>query len=72
MVKKSRKGGIVRYTARIVPKTLKATKNVGKYALRSIDNIFIKAAQSVRSVTSRIDRRAAKTIRSITRRKGRK
>jgi hypothetical protein len=71
MVKKGRKS-VLRYTARIVPKTLKATKNVGKFALKKINSIFVSAAKSVKRVARGIDRGAARTIRSITRRRGRK
>ena len=69
MVKKGRKS-VLRYTARIVPKTLKATKNVGKFALKKINSIFVSAAKSVKRVAKGIDRGAARTIRSITRRRG--
>jgi len=71
MVKRGRKS-VFRYTARIVPSTLKATKNVGKFAIKKLNSIFISAAKSVKQVAKRIDRGTARTIRSITRRRGRK
>lgn len=68
MVKKGKKS-ILRYTVRIVPKTLKATKNVSKFALKKLNNIFINAAKSVKRFTKSIDRGTARTIRRITRRR---
>jgi hypothetical protein len=71
MVKKGRKS-VLRYTARIVPKTLKATKNVSKFAFKKLNSIFVSAAKSIKQVAKGVDRGAARTIRSITRRKGRR
>jgi enhancing lycopene biosynthesis protein 2 len=71
MVKKGRKN-VLRYTARIVPKTLKATKNVSKFALKKLNSIFVSATKNIKQIAKRIDKGAARTIRSITRRKGRK
>lgn len=71
MVKKGKKS-VLRYTARIVPNTLKATKNVGKFALKRLNTIFINATNRVKKIATSIDRGTARTIRSITRRKGRK
>jgi hypothetical protein len=68
MVKRGKKG-VLQYTARIVPRTLKATKNVGKFALKSLDSIFIRAANSVKRVTKSIDRGTARAIKRITRRR---
>ena len=68
MVKKEKKS-VLRYTARIVPKTLKATKNVSKFALKKLNSIFISAAKSVKRVAKTINRGTSRTIRSITRRR---
>jgi hypothetical protein len=68
MVKRGKKS-VLRYTVRIVPKTLKATKNVSKFALKKLNSIFIDAAKSVKRVAKTINRSTARTIRSITRRK---
>lgn len=71
MIKKGKKS-VLRYTARIVPKTLKATKNISKFALKRLNTIFISATNRVKNIATSIDKGAARTIRSITRRKGRK
>jgi hypothetical protein len=68
MVKKEKKS-VLRYTARIVPKTLKATKNVSKFALKRVNSVFFSIAKSVKRVAKTINRGTAKTIRSITRRR---
>jgi hypothetical protein len=68
MVKRGKKS-VLRYTARIVPKTLKATKNVSKFALKKLNSIFISAANSVKRVAKTINRSTSRTIRSITRRR---
>ena len=68
MVKKEKKS-VLRYTARIVPKTLKATKNVSKFALKRVNSVFLSIAESVKRVAKTINRGTAKTIRSITRRR---
>lgn len=72
MTKKGGKNNVLRYTARIVPKTLKATKNVRRIAFKKIDNIFISTTKSIKNIASRLNRGVAHTIKSITRRKGRK
>ena len=68
MAKRGKKS-VLRYTARIVPRTLKATKNVGKFAIKRLDSIFINAAKSLKHIAKSINRGTAKTIRSITRRR---
>lgn len=71
---KSRKGGtmgIKKYTA-FVPKTLKATANLGRKTLRGLNSIVTKATNMVRKTTKAIDKTTAKAIRSVTKKRGRK
>ncbi len=59
-----------RYTA-FVPKTLKATKNVGKSTLKRINYFFNRTAKTLKKTTKMLDKRAAKSIRSLTKRRRR-
>ncbi len=59
-----------RYTA-FVPKTLKATKNVGKSTLKRINYFFSSTAKTLKKTTKMLDKRAAKSIRSLTKRRRR-
>ena len=67
-MKKSR---INKYTA-FIPKTLKATKNVGKTSIKKI-NIFLKTAvNKVRTTSKMLDKKTARAIRSLTKRRSRR
>jgi hypothetical protein len=61
-----------RYTAKLVPKTLKATRNVGRYATGQIDYFLKKIVKTLKNATHRLDKSSAKVIHSLTRRKLRK
>ncbi len=63
--------GILKYTA-FVPKTMKATKNVGKKVVSGLNYFLNKSTKTLKNTTKMIDRRAAKTIRSMTKRRLRK
>ncbi len=62
------KSQIKRYTA-FVPKTLKASKNVGKAAIQKLNYFLRNATRKVRKTTKMIDSRTAKTLRSLTKRR---
>jgi hypothetical protein len=59
-----------RYTA-FVPKTLKATKNVGKSTLKKLNYFLNNTAKTLKKTTTMLDKRAAKSIRSLTKRRRR-
>ena len=59
-----------KYTA-FVPKTLKATKNVGKSTIKKINYFFNNTARTIKKTTKMLDKRAAKSIRSLTKRRRR-
>jgi hypothetical protein len=59
-----------KYTA-FVPKTLKATKNVGKSTIKKINYFLNNTAKTIKKTTKMLDKRAAKSIRSLTKRRRR-
>jgi hypothetical protein len=61
---------IKKYTA-FVPKTLRASKNVGKTAVKKINYFLRNTAKKVKKTATMLDRRAAKSIRSLTKRRRR-
>ena len=68
---KSYKSKASQYTA-LIPKTLKATKNVGKKTVNKINYFFNNATKSLKRFARGIDKKTARSIRSFTRRRGRK
>lgn len=71
MTRKTHRKSKNRYTA-VIPKTLKATKNVGKFTVKKINYIFNSAAKTVKQIAKGIDKKTARSIHSLTRRRGRK
>jgi hypothetical protein len=69
--KTARRSGIKRLTA-FVPKTFKATKNLSKSALKRVNAIFNRAANTVRRTTKFVDKKTSFVIRSITKKRSRK
>ena len=65
---KSTKNSIKKYTA-FVPKTMKATKSVGKAVVKKINYFLSSAASTVKKTTKAIDRKTAKSLRSFTKRR---
>ena len=63
-----RKNKLSRYTA-IIPRTTKATKNVGKYTIKKSKVFFKTIKQSIKKFGTMLNRNTAKTIRSITKRR---
>jgi hypothetical protein len=61
---------IKKYTA-FVPKTLRASKNVGKAAVKKINYFLRNTAKKLKKTTKMLDKRAAKSIRSLTKRRRR-
>ena len=59
-----------KYTA-FVPKTLKATKNIGKNTMKKFNYFLSNTARSLKKTTQMLDKRAAKSIRSLTKRRRR-
>lgn len=68
---KNRKNGASQYTA-FIPKTLKATKNVGKKTVKKINYFFNNTTKSLKRFAKGIDKKTASSIRSLTRRRGRR
>lgn len=60
-----RKNGYKRITA-MIPRTLKATKAVGKKTIKNVQYFLSKGVKSVSNVTNVINKRTAKTLRSLT------
>jgi hypothetical protein len=71
MGRKSAKRGLKRLTA-IVPSTFRATANLGRKTMRSINCVLNGTAKFVKRTSNAIDKRVAKSIRSITKKRGRK
>jgi hypothetical protein len=71
MRRKTKKRGLARYTA-VVPKTFKATKNLSKRTIKSINSIFIGAKSIVKNTAKYLDKKTAKAISSITAKRNRK
>ena len=71
MVRKTRKNGYKRITA-MIPKTLKATRNMGNKALKNVQYFLSKGVKGITNTTRLLDKKTAKTLRSLTRRRGRK
>lgn len=61
---------IKKYTA-FVPKTLRASKNVGKTAAKKINYFLRNTAKKIKKTAKMLDRRTAKSIRSLTKRRRR-
>jgi hypothetical protein len=61
---------IKKYTA-FVPKTLRASKNVGKAAVKKINYFLRNTAKKLKKTTTMLDKRTAKSIRSLTKRRRR-
>jgi hypothetical protein len=68
---KKTKNQITKYTA-FVPRSLRATKNVGKYTIKKINYFLRNTAKKVKNTTKMLNSRAARSIRSITKRRGRR
>lgn len=73
MKRKSRRSTnqIKKYTA-FVPKTLRATRNVGKYTIKKLNYFLRNTAKKIKNTTKLLNRGAARSIRSITKKRGRK
>ena len=71
MARKSVKRGLKRLTA-IVPKTFRATANIGRKTMKTVNFVVNRTSQFIKKTSNAIDKRAAKTIRSITKKRGRK
>jgi len=71
MSRNTRRKGIKRYTV-LVPKTVKATTNLGKNAIKGINSFFVRLTNKVQSAKNTIDKKTAKMIRSITKKRGKK
>jgi len=56
------------YTA-FIPKTVKATKNVGKKSIKLGTNFFKGILKTVKNLSRGIDRQTAKAIRSLTKKR---
>ncbi len=65
-IRKSSK--ILRVTA-LVPKTLKATKNVTSKVIKKGYSFFSTTKKSLKNLSRGIDKHTAKTIRSLTKRR---
>jgi RNase P subunit RPR2 len=61
---------IKKYTA-FVPRTLKASKNMGKIAVKRINYFLRNTAKKIKKTTKMLDRRTAKSIRSLTKKQRR-
>jgi hypothetical protein len=59
-----------KYTA-FVPKTLKATKNIGKSTMKKFKYFLSNTTSTLKRTTKMLDKRAAKSIRSLTKRRHR-
>ena len=59
------------YTA-FVPKTVRATTEMGKSVIKKINYFLRNGVTTLKKTTKAIDRRAAKSIRSMTKRRNRK
>jgi hypothetical protein len=62
---------IRKYTA-FVPKTVKATTDMGKSVIRKINYFLTNTVSTLKKTTKAVDRRAAKSIRTLTKRRIRK
>jgi hypothetical protein len=71
MGRKTAKRGLKRLTA-VVPKTFRATANLGRKTIKTINSFLNRTSGVVKRTSSAIDRRVATTIRSMTKRRGRK
>lgn len=63
--------GIRKYTA-FVPKTVRATTNLGKKVLRGATSVLNGAVRVARTSAKAVNRTTAKAIRSLTQRRSRK
>ena len=59
-----------KYTA-FVPKTLKATKNIGKSTMKKFNYFLSNTARTLKTTTKMLDKRAAKSIHSLTKKRRR-
>lgn len=71
MARKTMKRGLRKYTA-MVPKTMRATKHLGKVIIRGATSVLNGAVGAVRQGAKAVDRTTAKAIQSLTHRKQRK
>jgi hypothetical protein len=71
MGRKTAKRGLKQLTA-VVPKTFRATANLGRKTMKSINSFLNRTTGLVKRTSSAIDKRVAKSIRSITKKRGRK
>ena len=62
---------INKYTA-FVPKTVSATKVLGRSMVNKMNYFLKKTKMTVKNTTKYIDRKTAKSIRSLTKKRGRK
>lgn len=67
-VAKSRKVSKRNYTA-FIPKTVKATKNVGKKSIKIGTSFFKSVLKTVKNLSRGIDKQTAKAIRSLTKKR---
>lgn len=66
-----RKTRISRYTA-FIPKTVRATKNIGKITVKKINYFLKNATNKVRKTSKNLDKKTASVIRSFTKRRTRR
>jgi hypothetical protein len=66
-----RKSRISKYTA-FVPKTVRATKNIGKITVKKINYFLKNTANKVRKTSKMLDNKTARIIHSLTKRRSRK
>jgi hypothetical protein len=62
---------ITKYTA-FIPKTLRATKNVGKFTIKKINLFLRRTTNTVKRTTKMLNRGTAKSIRSLTKKHSRR
>jgi hypothetical protein len=67
MTRKTKKSLFKRYTAKFVPRTIKATRNTGKYTVGKIDVFLRGIFGAAKNLTRSIDKSVSRTIRSLTR-----
>jgi hypothetical protein len=65
MRRKTLKNKIMKYTA-FAPKTIKATKNVGRKSIKKIKYFLNNTTKTFKKLSKSIDKTTAKSIRSLT------
>lgn len=71
MARKTAKRGLRKYTA-FVPKTVRATTNLGKKVIRGATSVLDSSVRAVRQGARAVNKASATAIRSLTRRRGKK